>query len=173
MLRTLLAERFSVVVRPEQREGPAYNLVLARADGRLGPSMKRVDVGCAASMAAVIEGQPREPRQGRGPDCKLGGGPGVMVGNAITMDMFARVLGSWELHQPVFNRTGLTGSFDLDLRFAVEPQQRLRSQISSPPLSDAPSLFTAVQEQLGLKLESTRGPVEVLVVDSASRPKED
>jgi uncharacterized protein (TIGR03435 family) len=79
----------------------------------------------------------------------------------------------------VVDRTGLTGSFDLDLQWTPDqmPQGREDRPPGAPPLPaidpNGPSIFTAVQEQLGLKLESTKGPVDVLVIDRVEHPTED
>jgi uncharacterized protein (TIGR03435 family) len=91
----------------------------------------------------------------------------------MTMDQISS--GLWpQLGRVVVDRTGLPGSFDLDLDFAPEsPAAASTGAPDAPPQSDAPSIFTAVQEQLGLKLESTSGPVEVLVIDRVERPTED
>lgn len=73
----------------------------------------------------------------------------------------------------VVDRTGLTGEFDFDLQFSPPPNAGpIDAGIRVAPINDAGSIFTALQEQLGLKLESTRGPVELMVIDSAERPDE-
>ena len=78
----------------------------------------------------------------------------------------------------VIDRTGLTGRFDLDLEWTPDQMPPPAApgappSVLPPPPADGPSLFAAIQEQLGLKLEATRGPVEVLVIDSAERPQPD
>ena len=71
----------------------------------------------------------------------------------------------------VVDRTGLTGEFDFDLQFSAPPTAgSTDASVPVAPLDDAASIFTALQEQLGLKLESTRGPVELMIIDSAERP---
>ena len=89
-------------------------------------------------------------------------GSGRVTGHAVEMGPLARDLYDWT-GRPVVDRTGLTGRFDFTLNWAPEGSTD----------TDAPSIFTAVQEQLGLKLEPSRGPVDVLVVDSAERPTPD
>ena len=86
-------------------------------------------------------------------------------GRRVLMDTLALVLTASVFNQRVINRTGLSGEFDLDLRFTPES--------SSAPAPEFPSIFTAVQEQLGLRLQSERGPVPVLVIDSIQRPNPD
>ena len=84
------------------------------------------------------------------------------------MSLFANNLAG-QVGRVVVDRTGLTGGWDFELRFAPGPPRG-----PLPPVDpDAPSLFTAIQEQLGLKLESTKGPVEVVVIDSVDRPTPD
>ena len=82
-------------------------------------------------------------------------GQGVTIENLVAS--FANICG-----RPVFDKTGLTGKYDYKLEYAPEDAQ-------ADPDSSAPSIFTAVQEQLGLKLESAKGPVEILVIDHAER----
>jgi uncharacterized protein (TIGR03435 family) len=111
-------------------------------------------------MAAAQKGTP-PPRSDR-ILCGSRGGPGTIAIGGMTMDQIAA--GFWtRLGRVVINRTGLQGNFDLDLEFAPD--------LATP--SDSPSIFTAVEEQLGLKLESTKGPVDVLVVERVERPVED
>jgi uncharacterized protein (TIGR03435 family) len=95
--------------------------------------------------------------------CTIAGSlaPRNVTAKGATVDVFARMLADL-LMKPVLNRTGLTGIFDIKLDFAP-----LETTANDTP---APSLFTAIQEQLGLKLEATKGPVEVLVIDSAEKP---
>jgi uncharacterized protein (TIGR03435 family) len=120
-------------------------------------------------MDSLTTGKPVSRRDGRGPDCTFGGGPGLIQANAVTIDMLARNLGSL-LHRPVIDHTGLAGSFDADLHYQPE-QAPLTDQLPGP--TDAPSIFTAVQEQLGLKLMPDRGPVAVQVIDHVERPSPD
>jgi uncharacterized protein (TIGR03435 family) len=175
MIRTLLQERFQLAVHNEVRERPIYELVLARRDGRLGAGLQKVEADCASAMKAMSEGRPAPAREKRGPDCTIGGGPGRLIANAVTVDVLARVLGG-RVGRTVVDETGLSGSFDVDLVFSQELTSPLpggRDPDDRPAATaDAPSIFTAVQEQLGLRLESARGPVDVLVVDKAERPTE-
>ena len=105
-------------------------------------------------------------------------GPGNIAANGQPMSQLATTLSIW-VNRTVVDRTGLTGSFDLDLSWTPEqlPQGRGEPPPGAPPLPpidpNGPSIFTAVQEQLGLKLDSQRGPVEVLVIDSVEQPTED
>jgi uncharacterized protein (TIGR03435 family) len=95
-------------------------------------------------------------------------GPGRIRFGGLPASMLPQAFG--QSGRMVVDRTGLTGSWDFDLTFAVEG----RGGPDTPAAdSNAPSFFTAIQEQLGLKLESTKGPVQVLVIDSVERPTED
>ena len=103
-------------------------------------------------------------------------GPGNIAGGGSTMAQFADTLSIWA-GRIVVDRTGLTGGFDIDLTWTPEQLPGGRGGDLPPgfPAIDpnGPSIFTAVQEQLGLKLDSTKGPVDVLVIDRLEHPTED
>lgn len=174
MLRTLLEERFKLVVHQETRDQPIYALTLARSDGKLGPKLVRSDVDCdkvIAELADAIKktGRPPLGPPGQAPPCSTGGPPGKFTGNDITMQMLADVLIASvnrmdAVDRVVVDRTGLSGGFDLTLEWTPD-------ELSAA--SSGASIFTALQEQLGLKLEPTRGPVEVIVIDHVERPTPD
>ena len=155
MLRSLLRDRFGFVGRTETRDLAAYALVLARADGRLGPRLRPAAIDCRDAAAvkaarAAASGQP------------------VCSGDARQTRLIFRGLGLRALAQalatpagrPVIDRTALTGTFDIDLEWAA---------IGNP---DGVAIFTAVQDQLGLRLEDTTAPFQVLVVENIQRPTE-
>jgi uncharacterized protein (TIGR03435 family) len=152
MLRSLLAERFKLVVHTEVRSLPAFALVMARADGRTGPQLRRTD-------PCVTPPPGPETRPAPGPRC---GGfrltDGSLTGTGVTMTQLAAELPADGRH--VIDRTGLGGSFDITLTWNADALQP----------SDAPSIFAALQEQLGLKLEPITAPIEVIVIDHAERP---
>lgn len=164
MLQSLLEERFSLKVHRETRDLPGYALVVARADGKLGPQMKQTDVDCAALAAARRAGGPPPPHMAAGErrPCGMRMGRGTLTAGSMTMANLAGTLSS-AVQRMVVDRTGLAGGFDFDLTFSMDQS----------PDASAPSIFTAVQEQLGLKLDSVRIPTEVLVVDSVERPTPD
>jgi uncharacterized protein (TIGR03435 family) len=100
-----------------------------------------------------------------------------MAGYDVEVAQLVGIL-SQRLGSPVIDKTGLTGNYDFKLSFMVEPTQQDRALFGAPPPeavppadSGLPSIFTALQDQLGLKLESSKGPVEVLVIDSAEKPE--
>jgi uncharacterized protein (TIGR03435 family) len=170
MVRALLADRFKLKMHTEPREQSVFGLVVSRRDGTLGEHLKAVTPDCKAPAA------PRtEPIDLSAPNqCGvIMGGPGRMNFRGVTMEVLAAQLSS-RVGRSVVDRTGLTGRFDLDLEFAPTP---VRSDGSDPslgdrPPSESPSIYTALQEQLGLKLESQRSQVNVTVIDSAERPVE-
>jgi uncharacterized protein (TIGR03435 family) len=177
MLRALLADRFKLAAHNETRDMPIYALVLARSDGKLGPQLHPSATDCAAIMAAnrARGGPPAFPEAAR-PPCGMRMGPGQMSGGAFPLSQLASTL-SVIVQRVVIDRSGLTGAYDFDLTWT--PDQTLQGQpppgAPAPPPIDpnGPSIFTALQEQLGLKLDSQRGPVDVLVIDKAEPPTPD
>jgi uncharacterized protein (TIGR03435 family) len=181
------------VLHHETRELPLYVLALARNDGRLGPQIKPSAVDCAA-MRGARAGGPGPGPEGRGGNTAVGFGPSgpgdrpacgtrMMPGNvsagSITIPTLASIL-STSTNRTIVDKTGLTGSYDLDLRWT--PDQMPQGFGGAPPPGapglppidpNGPSIFTAVQEQLGLKLESQKGPVDVLVIDKVEPPTPD
>lgn len=159
MIRTLLADRFTLVMHGEAREFPIYRLVMARANGQLGPNI---------SPAQCVP-----PPRGGGPlpadqqsFCGTSVGPGRMFVRGGTMRTLAQQIGRYTgTGRPVFDATNLTGQFEWELKWTPD------SPDGSVP-ADAVSIFTALQEQLGVKLEPARGRVDVLVIDSVAPPSE-
>jgi uncharacterized protein (TIGR03435 family) len=175
MLQTLLADRFGLRTHQERRELPMYALVLTRTDGSLGPQLVRSTVDCekwiAEKRPQVDAGGPSPVAPGgKRPACMLMTTRRFITGGTRTISQLAASLQALT-GRPVVDRTGLTGTFDMDLQWT--------SGTITPPVGaaaapdDGPSIFTALQEQLGLKLESTRGPFEVVVIDSIHRPTPD
>ena len=156
MVRSLLADRFALVMHEESREMPVYALTQAKA-GQLGPRLEKAVRDCSPQPA------PRPPLADGRPACGTNAAPGRLRSGGVTMDAFANRLGTLpQLGRPVINQTGLDGLFDIDLAFALDQ-----------PAPDAVSILTAAQEQLGLKLEASRAPVRVFVIDNVSRPAAD
>jgi len=167
MLRALLEDRFKLKVHREPRELPAYELVVVRP-GAAG--LRKSDVDCDALFAA---GQVTRPEAGIRPRCGVSNGPvgptgdtGLIAGG-FSMSQFAQFL--QRLGRPVIDKTGLTGRYDFDLAFAP-----LGSSPADAPSDPArPSFLIALEEQLGLKLQSTNGPLDVIVIDSIEQPVPD
>ena len=140
MLQNLLADRFQLKVHRSTKELPIYALVVAKN----GPKLK----------ASVDDPDAPKPRGTIGSGARK-----RFEFDSWTMASFARTL-EFDVDRPVVDMTGLTGTYDIRLEFA---------EAKGSPDPQAPELFTALTEQLGLRLESRRGPVVVLVVDSALR----
>ena len=161
MLRALLAERFKLAVHNETRERPVYALVLARPDRRFGPQLQKSSIDCPTAKG----------RDG----CGSSVGPGFIRSSGRTMAQFAQSLSQLtntgsSLNRLILDRTGLDGPYDLTLRFTPENIPPVSVPGFPPVDPNGPSIFTALQEQLGLKLESSKGMVDVLIVDTATRP---
>jgi uncharacterized protein (TIGR03435 family) len=171
MLRTLLAERFKLVAHKETKTLPIYALVMRRPDGALGPQLRRSTTDCAPINAARGSGAPgASPPRAPGDPLPCGivgsvGPPLRVVGDSQSMAQLIYVLSGYA-GRSVIDRTGLSGLFSFTLELSFPEAQAPTTQ------NEAPSFFTAVQEQLGLKLEPTTGPVDVLVIDHVERPME-
>jgi uncharacterized protein (TIGR03435 family) len=179
MLRSLLVDRFKLAAHNETRELPVFALVLARTDGRLGPELRKTSIDCAALATTRARGETTPPPQfaiSDRPVCGSRVTPGAIIAGGITMSDLVRRLsllsntGS-SLGRMVIDRTGLSGAFDVNLHFTPDriPDFGPGGPIIDP---DGPSIFTALQEQLGLKLDPQRGPVDVFVIDRAEIPVE-
>jgi uncharacterized protein (TIGR03435 family) len=162
MLRSLLEDRFKLKLHMETRQVPVYALVVAKG----GPKIK-----LAADQTSPDVNGPSP--KGAGPNHgAIRFGPGSMAGNAVNFSLLVRFL-SQRLDRPVVDRTGLSGRYDFLLQWTPEVGETKLDPGGNPlPVGDptGPSIFSAIQEQLGLRLESTKGPVEVLVIDSVEMP---
>jgi uncharacterized protein (TIGR03435 family) len=192
MLQTLLEDRFKLMVHRETKEVPVYALVA----GKNGPKLPEAkEGGCTAFNPNSPPPPPPEP--GRFPPTPCGGffmGPNHLEGGKISMTQFVGALSNI-LGRPVIDKTGFTGTFDAKLDFSPEgttfggrggfgppgaPPGGGGGDGPAPgplpglPPSDtsAPSIFTVVEEQLGLRLESQKGPGEILVIDHAEKASE-
>jgi bla regulator protein blaR1 len=175
MLRTLLAERFKLAIHRETKAMPIYALMVARRDGKLGPRLRATPRDCAAWIAAGRRGTP--PTIPGDLEC----GRQIVSAfafrsAAMPLSQLANLL-SPRVERPVQDRTGLTGTFALDLAWKPEPgsPNADRSDNPSPPSAGLPdhlptSVFTALREQLGLKLQPTKGAIELLVIDHLEHP---
>ena len=183
MIRSLLEERFRLKVHREPREVPIYSLVLARADGRLGSGLTPTAVDCSAIAAARRSGgaPPDVLKPGERPQCGARVGFGELTAGGQPLLELVSLL-STTVGRSVVDRTGLTGRYDIQLRWTPDRVlQRSAGTAASEPIRvngveidpNGPSIFTALQEQLGLKLESERGTVEALVIDHIERPTPD
>jgi uncharacterized protein (TIGR03435 family) len=200
MMRTLLADRFKLKTHTETRELPTYALMVARSDGKLGPDIKPSSSDCSDPAAAqkraeeLAKGGPANFIQilakGETIPCTIM--PAInpsnptagfgLRGNGQAMSGLTQLL-TQVTGRIVHDKTGLTGLYDFELRFDPQVLMAMLPQLginvpgpganAAPNPSDSPALLTALQEQLGLKLDAQRGPVEVLVIDSAEMPEPD
>jgi uncharacterized protein (TIGR03435 family) len=154
MVQKLLADRFKLAFHRDKKELSAYALVV----GKNGPKLTK------------SQGEPN------GLPGLMFRGPGIFHASNATMANFAGILQGAVLDRPVVDQTGLEGKYDFPLKWTPDESQFASFDRKMPPLSDnadaPPGLFTAIQEQLGLKLESTKAPVEVLVIDHVEKPSE-
>lgn len=157
LLQALLADRFGLRAHRETRDQPIYALVAATDGGRLGPKLSRSTADCDA-----VE---RDKRVS--PDCAgmigIGSRGGTLILKGRPLARMAAVLGT-VVGRVVVDQTGLSGNFDLELRWSAG---------DGSATSNDPTIFTAVQEQLGLRLRASTGPVEMIVIDAVERPTAD
>jgi uncharacterized protein (TIGR03435 family) len=153
MMQTLLEDRFKLQLHRETKEHPVYILVPAKS----GIKVRASTADCEALARADASGQPSRRQCGA-----WFRGSNQFTGTKISMSAFVEDLANL-LGRPVVDKTGFTSDFDVTLQWAPD----------EPDNSDAaasPAIFTALQEQLGLKLESGKGPVETLVIDHIEKP---
>lgn len=194
MLANLLKDRFKLLMHMETRELPIFNLVVARQDGRLGAGLKPTSADCLGEMQARRGGPPPPGAgpggPGRGPGAPppppdfnqpaacgmMRAGPGLANASGQPIAQIAQLLSQFT-GRPVYDKTNLTGSYDFDLKWAPDTGAA-NNPFGPPPAGapvaaadpNAPNIYTAVQEQLGLKLDSARGAVDVIVIDRLERP---
>ena len=159
MLQSLITERFQLQFHFDTRETAVYLLTVSKG----GPKMHR----SGDQFSPTVNGP---PLPGAGPNRgALRVGSGSLIGNAVPLSLFTRLLSQ----RAVLDRTGLSGRFEIELRWTPGPGEMPYDPGGNPlPPADVsgPSVFAAIQEQLGLKLESARGPVQFLVIDQVRKP---
>jgi uncharacterized protein (TIGR03435 family) len=163
MLRGLLNDRFKLAVHTESREGPIYELVMARDDSRNGPQLRPPATDCAKL-------DPAGPPPPGGFCGGIRTGIGRMTGKSAPMRQLASVL-SGVVQRQVVDRTNLPGLFDFDLAFSPMALNADAADVAAS-VDGGISLFTALQEQLGVKLQPQRGPIDYLVIDRVEPPTE-
>jgi uncharacterized protein (TIGR03435 family) len=180
MLRTLLAERFQLKVRTATRQLPAYILMHARNDRRLGPQIRPTQADCRAGARVMTREELMAVAKEGWPPCgqvvtisflttSSDGTAGSKIRvrrSGVTMADFATFL-QGQVGRPVVDRTGLDGLFDVEYSFAAQPPGRSNELAAG---ANVPPILVAIEEQLGLKLESQRTQVAVLIVQSVDRP---
>jgi uncharacterized protein (TIGR03435 family) len=166
MVRSLLAERFRLVVHRETRELPVYALQHVRTDGRLGPQIHTSTADCAA-IAASRQAPPSVDSR---PRCGVRANGGHMLAGGLPLAQLATLL-STMVDRVVVDRTDLTGTFDFELSWTLNRgAQGATADGAAAAGQDDPSIFTALREQLGLKLEPAKAPADVLVIDHVEHP---
>jgi uncharacterized protein (TIGR03435 family) len=182
MMQDLLAERFKLAVHWETRQAPALALVLAKS-GKFGPQLKpHLDNGQDCSTAQTGRNGGLTPVEGGFPEiCGVvtplmePSVPGLLHWGArnVPLSMLANSItnpNATSVDRPVLDRTGLTGTFDLWIEFAPQGVAAASSDAAAQPDATGPTFLEALQEQLGLKLESTTGPIDVIVIDHVEEP---
>jgi uncharacterized protein (TIGR03435 family) len=178
MLKNLLADRFKAVLHLEMRDFPIFELAVAKSGSKVRPSSSAPPPATVSNAPNPIgsDGFPQLPEGATGMMGAMHNGVSRLIGRKQTLDALAKVLEN-ELGTHVVNRTGLIGTYDFTVDY-VRDQSRAISQFKGlppppAPASDdsngAPVLSTALQEQLGLRLEKTKGPLDVVVLDQASK----
>ena len=147
-LKKLLAERFQLVVHKETRELPVYALVLAKGGVKMQPNTSP-------------DGSPQNMMTNRA----------SFRATRASLDSIAKALGSIT-SRPVHDETGLKEYWDFKLEWTPDAAAAAPDAVERPAEAAGPTLFTALQEQMGLKLESRKGPVEIVVIDRAEHPSE-
>jgi uncharacterized protein (TIGR03435 family) len=163
MLQSLLEDRFQLKMHREMREEPVYELTVAKNGSKMKLSSDQSSSETLA-VPTTVDAIPRGRIMTRGT---------TLAGNAVPVAPLVAIL-SDIARRPIINKTGLSGLYDFKLEWSPELMQGAGANGQPPPSPNnaGPSLFTALQEQLGLKLESAKEPVEVLVIDSVQRPSE-
>jgi uncharacterized protein (TIGR03435 family) len=161
LLQALLRDRFKLAARTELRDYPVYELRVARADGRLGSRMQPSPIDCSDPEARQ-RAEALPIRSDAPPPCtiRVDAGAARIVTSSVSIDRLVPNL-SGPAGRTVLDRTGLSGGYDIDLEWSPDSSAEKRS------------IFTAVQEQLGLTLESATAPLAVIVIDRVERPNED
>src|SRR5262245_40529750 len=163
MLQSLLAERFKMKFHRETRELPILALLVARGGPKLTPATDSDTVGPNRNVAPAPAPSTSATAGAGGAPSGSGSGSRLSTMHSVgTLTSFAGNL-SRQVDRPVIDITGLTGKYDM--RLAFKPA-------SAPPEDPGPTIFTALTEQLGLRLEARKGPVEVIVIDSIEKVRE-
>lgn len=157
LLQSLLEDRFKLKVHRETRELQRYALVRANKNGALGPRLRPSRLDCSVDFT----------------QCSVRASQGQFASGSSPLISLVNYLASAVVQTVVVDRTGLEGRYEISLEWTPDRVPLpLAGGVPPPPASDAPSIFAALQEQLGLKLEPERGPVDVLVIDHVERPAE-
>jgi len=178
MMQKLLEDRFQLKIHRQTSEGSVYFLTVARG----GPKLHPFTEGSCTPWALPPPPLEKGARYCAGTLISLRSSSPALEAVGTTLDEFSKAL-RMVVGRPVIDKTGITGRFDILVKFSrggtelgvprivPDPTGTIRPRPPSDP-RDAPSIFVALQEELGLRLESGRGPVETLVIDHIERPSE-
>ena len=157
MLRKLLSDRFGLAFHREEKQMRVYALTVAKGGSKLKESTFSPDASPQGPPPLIFVVSPQLVK---------------LPGRYATVAEFASVLQRAALENPVLDRTGLSGRYDFDLEFTPDETVFGGALGRGTDDSTKPNLFTAIQQQLGLRLEATKGPVQALVIDHVGRPSE-
>jgi uncharacterized protein (TIGR03435 family) len=174
LMQSFLRERFAFEAHVEEREMPIFELVLARRDGRLGTKLQRSSCDCRGNRTEPACNRPARTAslpEFDGLTCMQVELPGRRLMRGFPLEDFLDELNG----RAVVDKTGLTGAWNLELEFSPDELSIARDPSASDltPADRGPSFFTAIEEQLGLRLRPSRGAVKVVVVDRIERPTTD
>ena len=170
MVQQLLNDRFGLLLHPDRRVIPAYDLNLAHNGGKPGPNMTVSSIDCQEMIAEKIPFKNADSKSalspgGVRPACRVLATRRFLTGGGLTMQQLTSALQSM-VERPVVDRTGLKGSYDIELKWT------LMDDAGNVQQNDSPSIFSALQEQLGLKLDTRKEPFDVIVIDRVTLPTE-
>jgi len=171
MMQKILEDRFKLKIHRETRQGLVYDLVLGKGSPKLKPYKGGacIPVAVGRSLPPLTSGQRY---------CRNLVGRGSVDFEGGTLSFLAGLLGGLVLDRPIIDKTGITDYFEIHLVFSLEDSAASRPAMPDPGspaevrTPDAPDIFQAIQEQLGLKLVPAKGPVDVLVIDHIEKPSE-
>jgi uncharacterized protein (TIGR03435 family) len=169
MVRNLLKERFNLTLHHEMRETAVYELVVAKNGPKLKPAVEVDNPPVLSAMTTDKDGHPDFPAGSSAMGGKFDNGVLQMAARMFSMVQLAHGLKDW-VDRPILDKTGLTGNYDFKLDFSFVGLGGLLGRVApAEEPTGAPSLFSALQDQLGLKLEPKKDPIDFLVVDHANQ----
>jgi len=170
-MRQIFAEQLKLKAHYETRDTPTYNLVLAQPDGRLNSNVRRIDVDCNTLINSLREASRRgekvslpPPAQNGAPGCDMKLGNGSMISGGQSMAQLAAFFRN-VAGRLIVDKTGLVGYYEFSIEWGPGG-----APAPDAPADPRPTIFTALQEQIGLKLEPATAPVQVVVIDHIERP---
>jgi uncharacterized protein (TIGR03435 family) len=173
MVRALFIDRFKLRYHVERKEEDAYVLVMARRDGRFGPQLRASPIDCPNRLAAQRDKQDVPPLPPGAAECGVRNGPGTINFGGMPFSMLVQMLSN-QTGRQVVDHTGITGNVDVELHWSLQvTAPRANADVTAPVVTDdGLPIFSAIQEQIGLKLENGKAPVDHLVIDHIERPSE-